>query len=635
MIREWFNVREATEIGAALADEYALPTGSNATVGGTKAPQAKGDIALLEFLRRAEQEVRVLRLNFYQRAKFANSFKWKLLEHGIEKSVVDEVTQRLVLQISLNQANSAMVDQSSAVPAERSFANESQHRFGLGNKHLARGAYDDAIAAYQDLLLFDPSHVGAMNNIGAALAKAGRYKEAENQIRQTIRVMPEHPDAHNNLGTVLRSLGQVAESEIPLRRALKLKPNHVEARISLGMTFLQLGRLRDARDRFKKVLKTAPGNAEALFGMGQADKLEGRFDEAGALFKRVLEIQPKMPGAWAALAGLRRMTFSDNDWLKQAEAIAASEISVVDAADLHFAIGKYHDDVENFERAFQSYKRANELQKTLAEPYQREFHTRFVDDLLRVYTPETVSRVSRAGSDSTQPVFVVGMKRSGTSLVEQILASHSMVKGAGELAFWSDAVHAHETTVRQRPLDEPQRKQLAEAYLRTLAGHAAGVRHVVDKTPVNSDYLGIIHSVFPNAHIIYMRRDPIDTCLSCYFQHFSVAENFTMDMSDLAHYYREHQRLMAHWRAVLPPGTILDVPYAELVANQEEWTRKILKFLGLEWDERCLDFHKTERAVLTASYWQVRQKTYKDSVQRWRKYEKFIKPLLRLKDPQL
>jgi hypothetical protein len=179
---------------------------------------------------------------------------------------------------------------------------------------------------------------------------------------------------------------------------------------------------------------------------------------------------------------------------------------------------------------------------------------------------------------------------------------------------------------------EPLRKTLADAYLRVLERHSADAPRIVDKAPVNSDHLGVIHSVFPNARMIYMQRDPVDTCLSCYFQQFSIALNYTMDLSDLAHYYQEHQRLIAHWCAVLSPGTILQVPYAGLVADQEGWTRKILDFLDLEWDERCLDFHKTKRPVVTASYWQVRQKMYKDSVERWRNYEKFISPLLDLRN---
>jgi hypothetical protein len=222
------------------------------------------------------------------------------------------------------------------------------------------------------------------------------------------------------------------------------------------------------------------------------------------------------------------------------------------------------------------------------------------------------------------------MMRSGTSLAEQILSSHPSVKGAGELGFWSDAAREHETAIRQGLLGGPIREKLATDYLRVLESHSDAL-HVVDKAPVNSDHLGVIHSAFPKARIIYMQRDPIDTCLSCYFQPFSTALNFTMDLSDLAHYYREHRRLMAHWSAALPTGTILEVPYAELVADQEGWTRKILDFLGLEWDEQCLDFHKVQRPVATASYWQVRQKIYKDSVERWRNYKQFISPLLGLK----
>ena len=155
---------------------------------------------------------------------------------------------------------------------------------------------------------------------------------------------------------------------------------------------------------------------------------------------------------------------------------------------------------------------------------------------------------------------------------------------------------------------------------------------MVDKSNFNSDQLGLIHSVFPNTRIIYVQRDPIDTCLSCYFNQLSSAQSFTLDLGDLAHYYREHQRLMTHWRAALPAGSIMDVPYAELVENQEKWTRKILEFVGLEWDERCLEYHTASRPVLTASFWQVRQRLYTNSVERWRRYEKFIGPLRDLRD---
>jgi hypothetical protein len=193
-------------------------------------------------------------------------------------------------------------------------------------------------------------------------------------------------------------------------------------------------------------------------------------------------------------------------------------------------------------------------------------------------------------------------------------------------------MRGHETVLRREPPGEALTRKLAAGYLRVLAGHSKDAARVVDKAPLNADYLGVIHRVFPHARVIYVRRDPIDSCLSSYFQQFSQDLDFTMDLSDLAHYCGEHQRVMAHWRSMLPSETLLDVPYAALVADQEAWSRRIVNFLGLEWDERCLDFHRTERTVATASYWQVRQKIYKSSVGRWRNYEKFIGPLLALRD---
>jgi tetratricopeptide (TPR) repeat protein len=497
---------------------------------------------------------------------------------------------------------------------------------------MAAGEYSEAIAFYEDLLRLNPRHGDGLNNLGAALCQLGRYDEAAECFRRSSIANPAEAAAYNNFGNVLRWKGQFNEAEIWLRRALKINPTYLDARNNLGFTLCFLGKLRDGKSHFKKVLKAEPRNEHALFGLGHIAAIEGFFDEAEKYMKRSIGVNPKMSGAWAAQATLRKMTSSDVAWLEGAEEIASSGIAPLDEADMRFAIGKYYDDVNEFGNAFQNYKRANELLKTLAKQYDREERTRFVDDLIQVYTRGSISSLQGGASASMKPVFVVGMMRSGTSLAEQIIASHPAAKGAGELGYWSDAAESHESELRKQILSLPTRSALAEAYLRVLQAGTGDATRIVDKAPINSDHLGLIYSVFPNAKIVYMRRDPIDTCLSCYFQKFSVALNFTMDLSDLAHYCREHHRLMAHWRAVLPPGSILDVPYAELVADQEGWSRKILDFLGLEWDDRCLEFHKTERQVVTASYWQVRQKIYSNSVARWRNYEKFIKPLLGLRD---
>ena len=279
------------------------------------------------------------------------------------------------------------------------------------------------------------------------------------------------------------------------------------------------------------------------------------------------------------------------------------------------AMGKYYDQVGDYAQAFKCFRRANELIKAAARPYDKEAQANFCDDLIRAYTREALAGPHPGASDSSLPVLVVGMPRSGSSLVEQILASHPMVSGAGELSFWPDTLSEHLVGVLHGPPDEATRRRLAAGVSARATGRMTTRMRRASwiKSLFNVDSLGVIHSVFPNARIIHVQRDPIDTCLSCYFQDFPPALNFTFDLADLAHYYRLRARMMKHWRSALPPGTLLDVPYEELIADQEGWTRRMLEFLELPWDERCLSFHGTERSVLTASYWQVRQKVYNSS----------------------
>jgi tetratricopeptide (TPR) repeat protein len=632
MLLKWFNAREATEVGTALADDFVLESvsGSADKRGQGDKLQAQGQELqklLHRFLRRVEREVRPLKLNLFKRAKLANSFKWRLLEKGVEQPLIDELTQALVLRLTSNQG--------SALPSGKGSGGskrDAQDLHTRGQALLGRGEYAEAREYYQDLVNLDSHDAVARNGLGTALAQLRRFNEAEDQFRRAIGSRPGFVEAHFNLAGVLQSRGRLHESELPLRRVLKLKPSFIDARVSLGTSLKLLGRLQEARDCYEKALRAAPRNVQALVGMGDIEALEGRFAEAETMYRRALEVDPRAPYAWAALVRLRKMTPADGAWLQRAEEIASSGLTPIDETTLRFAIGKYCDDVGDFPRAFHSYRRGNELLRMRAEPYDREAHAHFVDDMVRVYTREALSRARAGVSDSARPVFVVGMPRSGTSLVEQIVASHPAARGAGELNFWRAVVHKHDTAIRQGLLAEPVRKKLAAEYLRLLARHSRDALRVVNKQPFNSDNLGLIHSALPNARMIYLRRDPIDTCLSCYFQQFLPVMNFTLDLSDLAHYYREHQRLVAHWLSVLPPETLLVVPYAELVEDQETWTRRILDFLGLPWDERCLDFHKTVRPVTTASTWQVRQKIYKSSVERWRNYERFIGPLRGLAD---
>jgi len=633
MLFKWLDAAEATQAGTALADDFYLQSASGRTQSGARPQGQELQKFLQKFLQRVDQAARPLKLNVFKRAKLANSFKWRLLEKGVQQDLVDELTQALVMRLSGSGGASASANPADAPAGRRSATrNASQALHARGVEAMTRGAFGEALEVFEELVQLDPRDAVARNGLGAALAQLARYAEAEDQFRCAVGIRSAYHEAHVNLANVLLAVGRYNEAEDPLRRALKLKPSHVDARVSLGVVLALLGRVRDARDSYEKVLRADPRSAKAHVGIGQIELLEGRFAEAEAAFRRALDIAPDASYAQASLVWLRRMTPADADWLSRSEQIVAGKLSPTDEATLRFSMGKYCDDVGDYAGAFRNYQRGNELQKTTATPYDRRVRARFVDDLIRVHTPDAVATARTGGSDSARPVFVVGMPRSGTSLVEQILASHPAARGAGELNFWTIAMRRHEGTVRQTVLPETVRGKLAQEYLRVLAGHSADATRVIDKMPVNADYLGVIHSVFPNARVIYLQRDPIDTCLSCYFQQFQGALNFTMDLADLADYYREHHRLMAHWRRVLPPETLLDVPYAELTADQEKWTRRILEFVGLGWDERCLDFHKSARAVRTASVWQVRQRIYRTSVGRWKHYEKFIGPLKSLAD---
>jgi tetratricopeptide (TPR) repeat protein len=618
MIFQWFNAGEAQQVASDLADQFAPRT----------APGPKDDVAALqELLRRADRDERLAGLNFFKKAKLANTFKWRLLENGVERRTADHVTHSLLVHLSRAPS---LEERSATADVAPSSAKKAPDLLLRGDKAFAGGVYEDALKIYQQALAGNPANPEAFNSLGATLCKLGRYIEAEQALRQALSLAPDYVEANYNLGSVLRWTGNMEEAELWFRRAIKANPTHVAARIGLGLTLTHLGLTRDAKARFEKVLKASPRDPEALFGMALIAKAEGRFSDAEAILKRVLEDQPKMAVAWAALATLRTMTPADEDWLRGARGLLDGGVGRLEKADLLFAIGKYHEDIGDFDEAFQSFAAGNRALKDMAIKYDRKGRDSFIDDMHRVYTKDAIAAVGDGASDSTKPVFVLGMPRSGTSLIEQILASHPSIFGAGEMDFWNTFARTHESEVRGGLLDQATRRKLGEDHLRLLQSRGDNVR-IIDKTPINSDYIGIIYSVFPNARFIYVDRDPIEACMSCYCQQFWAALNFTLDLSDLAHYYKGHRELFKHWQSVLPTESILVVPYEELVRAQEGWTREMLDFLHLDWDGRCLSFHDTQRIVVTASAWQVRQKIRTPTVVRSQAYKKFLGPLKALR----
>ena len=380
-------------------------------------------------------------------------------------------------------------------------------------------------------------------------------------------------------------------------------------------------------------LAISPDLTAALALRAEFEADRGCFAEATASYTRATAIDPNFAQAWAGLAGLRKMTPDDAPWLREAQRVVSRRQPLRQEIPLRYALGKYFDDVRDYPTAFTNFQRANELTKQIAPRYDGRAWEERISNTTDYYDAPRIAAALPGAELSERPVFIVGLPRSGTSLAEQILASHPAVHGGGELPFWTRAAEGYESSAADASQRAAMRRHLAGHYLSQLEGLSSEAQRITDKMPANSLVLGLIHSTFPSARILYMRRHPVDTCLSIYFQNFGVSHSYANDLDDLAHFYAQHTRLMQHWLSMLPTRAILEVPYEGLIEEQEFWSRRMLEFIGLPWDPRCLKFSETERIVATRSRWQVRQRINPSSVQRWRNYESFVGPLRTLSPP--
>ncbi|MGB6355863.1 MAG: sulfotransferase, partial [Steroidobacteraceae bacterium] len=495
----------------------------------------------------------------------------------------------------------------------------------LSNALRQLGLREEAAASYRRALSLNPSDVEAINNLGNVLRDLGDYTQAASLYARAIELDPASAVSHCNLGNALLELRRFDAAAESFRRAEAAQPGHPLAQVSLATLLRTQRRDAAAEACCRAALASDPNYVEALSLLGELRADQGRFAEAQELFQRAIDLDPQFPFAYWGIAAHRKMTQEDTAWLNGAEALLARQPPLGHEISLRYALGKYCDDVGRYDDAFAHFRRANELAKRHGPQYDAAKLSRRVDAIVGGFDAAFVQRRRAGASASELPVFIVGMPRSGTSLAEQILASHPQVFGAGEVTYWDSAFAAYERS-RADGVDAVP-PGLIDDYLARLTAFSGAASRVIDKMPSNFLYAGLIHAVFPNARIIHMRRHPLDTCLSIYFQHFFNMGPYANDLSNLAHYYGEYVRLTDHWRTVLPATSLLEVPYEALIADQEGWTRRMLDFVGLPWDPKCLEFHQTERLVITASKWQVRQKIYAASTGRWKNYDKFLGPL--------
>jgi tetratricopeptide (TPR) repeat protein len=506
---------------------------------------------------------------------------------------------------------------------------DAETHLNLGIALAAIGKRTDAVASYRQSLALNPAGIEALNNLGNVLRELGERREALTLYSQASRLNPTRPDSLCNLATVLFELRRISDAEESFGRAVALQPRYTPAQLGLAAVLRVQGRTAEAEACCEAALAAEPRSAGATSLLAELRADRGQFSEAQRLFQQAIALDPDSPTAYCGIAQHRRMTRDDSAWLEGVQALLAKPLPLGHQVSLRYALGKYFDDSGQYDAAFENYRQANELSKRFGTSYDRRKLSQRIDGIIATFDRRFLAQSQAGASESELPVFIVGMPRSGTSLTEQILASHPAVFGAGEVRFWDDAYTAltREPAAGGASGAAGHVPRLARDYLARVTAVAGGRARVVDKMPANLLYLGLIHATFPRARIVHMQRHPLDTCLSIYFQNFFNMGPYANDFGNLAHYYEQYLRVMAHWRASLPASALLEVPYEALLEDQEGWTRRMLDFIGVPWDPRCLDFHETERVVITASRWQVRQRLNSSSAGRWRNYAKQLAPL--------
>jgi tetratricopeptide (TPR) repeat protein len=503
----------------------------------------------------------------------------------------------------------------------------------LGNALLALGRFEEAERCYERALELRPNSAGALVNLGRVLWELGKPRQAIVACKNAIKIRPDLADAHQLIGYASFDLGRLHEATASYGRALAMEPGSADLHAALAMAYRQMGKTADADTSCRRALDITPDFPQALALLGDLHADHGRFTAAGVSFRRALAIDENFPEGWAGIARYRKMTAADGDWREAALRCLSRSPPIRQEIILRNALGKYFDDVEDRAQAFASYRAANELSKKITPRYDRDRVARHTDAIMRHYdrqwlrlAAETTSaaRGYAAQPGLERPVFIVGMPRSGTTLAERIIASHPQAASAGELGFWRWAVSRYEASEGHRASANNVLAQFSDDYLRQLDLVSPSALRVIDKMPANVMNLGLIHAALPAARIIHMQRDPMDTGLSIYFQILSAAHAYANDLEDIAHYYAQYLRLSEHWRVILPETAILSVPYEGLVSDSETWIRRMLEFIDLPWDRRCLEFYRSSGTVSTASNWQVRQPISRTSVGRWRHYERFL-----------
>ncbi|MEJ2603637.1 MAG: sulfotransferase [Gammaproteobacteria bacterium] len=549
-----------------------------------------------------------------------------------------------------------------------------QAHFYLGRALLANGKSAEADEAFERCFSLNPEK-GRLAE-AARLHRAGKVEEAERLYRRVLRDNPRNVTALRLLGVIAMQSGHPENAEELLGKAVRLAPDFTGAIIDLGRLHQDQQRLADAIECFERAVATEPQSSQAHYLLAAALAPAARTAEAAAAYRRAIELKPEHAGAWLglghtlktlgrqpeaieayrecirlkpgngeswwSLANLKTYRLAEEDIRAMESALQTPDLNEQSEVNFLFALAKAREDREDYERAWQYYETGNRKQRMREnyDPVQTEVNN---DAALEIFSEEFLAVNEGVGCDDPAPIFIVGLPRSGSTLIEQILASHSQVEGTAELPYLgrvatslnrnrADGINYPHAV---RELDGPNFEALGRRYLEQAALHRIeGRPRFIDKMPNNFPNVGFAHLILPRAKIIDARRHPMDSCLSCYRQLFARGQAFTYDLTEIGEYFLQYQRMMDHWHAVLP-GRVLTVQYEELVGDFDNQVRRLLDYCELPWEDACLDFHETDRPVRTASSEQVRQPIYRGAVGFWRRYERHLDELADVLAPVL
>jgi Flp pilus assembly protein TadD len=502
-----------------------------------------------------------------------------------------------------------------------------------GLTHHQAGRLEEAEAIYQSILQEYPQHPGALHLLGVIAHQVGKHDIAVNLIESAIKINPNVPDFYNNCGEAYRALHKNDVAVTCYEHALAIKPGFAEAHGNLGIALQDLGRQEEAIVHYEQALAIKHDYAEAHNNLGAALQELGQQEDAIANYEQALAIKPNYAAAHRHLAMIKPM----QEQIPIIEKFLADSVtSEEDAMHYHYALGNILNENNSYSNSFEHYLKANTLKRKKITFIAQNFST-FVDKLINAYSKSSFQEKIVVGSDSELPVFIVGMPRSGTTLVEQIVSSHPQVYGAGEL----DSFERIENAItKQYEASSPYpecltlsndtiTKKYSAEYLKEIEGYSQEALRITDKMPGNFIRIGLIKTLFPHARIIHCQRNALDTCTSIFLNYFDKGHTYSLDLKELGQYYLDYVRLMAHWRSLFSTE-IFEVQYEEIVMHQEKVSRQLIAYLGLEWNEKCLDFHRKKRAVRTLSNLQVRKPIYKNSINRWKHYEKNLDLLVEI-----